>query len=155
MGKNYKFGVATIAASLFLIGCSTDSITESFSGDDDEQFSRSTLYLKDSSGAGVAGIPYSCNGGHADGNQLDTSGNTSSAGDMSVSYWPGYDVICTITPSGAPKLYLYDGNGPVTNPTQVDCTKFHGFIGDDGVAGSINNASSDTCRLRLLEVTIN
>ena len=111
--------------------------------------------MKDSSGTGVAGVSYNCGEGNvADGEPLITSGATTGAGGMAVSYWPGYDLICTITPVGAPALYLYDANGPINN-AQVDCTSFHGFTGEDGVAGSINNASSDTCRLRLLQVTIN
>ena len=154
---NKKFLKVTMAALLgmTLAGCDNESLVESIAGDEEEdQHSSSSLYLKDANGAGVVGISYSCFGGYVSGDgdmesreKLITSGNTSSAGDMSISYWPGYEVECTITPVSAPELYLYNVNGPINN-AQVNCTSSGGFTGEDGHDGSINNASSDTCTIR-------
>ena len=151
MNKNFLKVTMVALLGMTLGGCDAESLL----GDDEEEFSRSTLYLKDSNGAGVAGVSYSCNGGDADGAQLNTAGSTSGTGNMPVNYWPGYDVICNITTNGAPELYLYDANGPITSPAQVSCNNFYGLVGEDGVAGSINNAPSDACNIRLMEVTIN
>lgn len=146
MGKNYKLGVAAMASTILLSGCDTESLLEDIVGDDGEEFSSSALYLKDSSGTGVADISYSCEGGYTDEGNLISSGTTSITGDMSISYWPGYDLMCTITPNDAPALYLYDANGPI-NDANVHCsTSSYGLTGDDG---SINNASTDTCYINL------
>ena len=132
-------------------GCSSvDELIEDYIGDDEDEYTSSALYLKDSNGNGVAGISYSCDGGFTDDGPLTTSGTTSSTGDMSISYWPGFDATCTINPINTTELYLYDANGAM-NDAQVSCTSFYGFTGEDGDDGSINNASSDTCSIRLIE----
>ena len=142
---NKFFFNVTMAALLGMIlgGCDTDSIIGE--DDDDIQTSNRTFYLKDSNGAGVTGIAYSCIGGSNDaGDLLVTSGNTASAGDMPIVYAPVSQIRCTLTPIDAPKLYLYDANGPM-NDVSVYCNSSNGFTGEDGHAGSINNAPSDTC----------
>jgi len=146
-----KIGLVFLSLSfVFLTGCSSvDELIEKFAPDDEDQFSSSTLYLKDANSTGVAGIPYSCYGGYTSDGNLTTSGTTSNTGDISISYWPGYDAECTITPIDAPELYLYDANGPL-NDAEVRCTSFYGFTGEDGDDGSINNASSDTCTIKLI-----
>ena len=141
-----------------LAGCDSESLVDSIAGDDSaDQYSQSTLYLKDANGAGVAGISYSCFGGYAgddddnieNGNKLITSGNTPVNGDIPVSYWPGYDLQCTFTTVDAPTLYLYGPSGPINN-AQVNCSSSVGFTGEDGYPGSINNAPSDTCYVTIV-----
>ena len=132
-------------------GCSSvDELIEDYIGDDEDQYTSSTMYLKDSSGSSVAGIEYNCNGGFTSDGELTTSGTTISTGDMPIDYWPGYGLTCTITFVDAPDLYLYDANGPL-NDVQLHCNSFideyYYFTGENGHDGSINNASSDTCQI--------
>ncbi len=152
---NKIFLKVTMAALLGMTlgGCSAvDDLIEEYASDDGEEFSHSTLYLKDSIAAGVAGVSYSCDGGYTDDGPLTTSGTTSSTGDVSISYWPGYDLTCIIYPIDAPELYLYDANGPINN-AEVVCTDSNGLTGEDGNDGSINNAPTDTCTIRLIELS--
>ncbi len=135
---NNIFLKVTMAALLGMTlgGCDTESLL----GDDEEEFSRTTLYLKDSSGAGVAGIQYSCSGGEAEIGDISTSGNTPSTGAVDISYWPGYDASCSFTFDNVPKLYLFDTNGPI-NDIRMQCTP--GAPTEN--PGEIGNAPSGTC----------
>ncbi len=142
MKKSLFTGTMALLVAVGLTGCDVASLV----GDDAGEFSSSTLYLKDVNVDGVAGIAYSCDGGYTDDGPLITSGTTSTTGGMSASYWPGYDLQCTITPIDTPDLYLYDANGPINN-AQVDCDIFAGSIGQDG---AINNEPTDTCTIRLM-----
>lgn len=147
-----KIRLLTLGLSIVLFtGCGAvdDLINEYIDNEDGEEFSRTTLYLKDSNGTGVAGISYDCDDGsyYDDNIPLNTPGNTPSTGDFPVSYWPTYGAHCTITPIDAPALYLYDASGPLNN-VQVSCTSSsYQFTGEDGNDGSINNAPSGTCYL--------
>lgn len=130
-------------------GCSSvDELIEDYVGDDEDQYTSSMIYLKDSSSTGVAGIEYNCDGGFTSDGELTTSGTTTSTGNMPIDYWPGYDLKCTIAFVDASDLYLYDANGPI-NDVQLHCNSFideyYYFTGENGYDGSINNASSDTC----------
>ncbi len=135
---NKIFLKVTMAALLGMTlgGCDTESLL----GDDEEEFSRTTLYLKDSSGAGVAGIQYSCSGGEAEIGDISTSGNTPSTGAVAISYWPGYDVSCKFTFDNVPKLYLFGTNGPI-NDIRMQCTP--GTSTEN--PGEIGNSPSGTC----------
>ena len=132
MNKNFLKVTMAALLGMTLGGCDT--------GDDKEEFSRTTLYLKDSSGAGVAGIQYSWSGGEAEIGDISTSGNTPSTGEVAISYWPGYDASCSFTFDNVPQLYLFGTNGPI-NDIRMQCT--------DGVSGvnpgALNNAPSGTC----------
>ena len=152
---NKVFFNITIAALLGITlgGCDTDSFIDP--GNDEAEFSRTVVYLKDANGAGVAGIAYSCQEGMTSTEgDITTSGTTSVTGDMSVSYWPGSYLECIITTNAAPELYLYTANGPLNN-IYVGCTGpgsspgNNGFTGEDGHDGSINNEPNDTCSLQL------
>lgn len=142
--KKVTIGAMALTAGLLLTGCDVSSLA----GGDDETAPSTTLYLKDMGGTGVAGIAYSCDGGYDNDGPLITSGTTSSTGAMSTSYWPGYGFTCTLTLSNTVALFLHDANGPL-NDVQVNCTSSsYQFTGEDGVDGSINNASSGTCTLK-------
>lgn len=141
MKKSLLRGNIALIAAIGLTGCGVESLV----GDDDGEFSSSALYLKDVQGVGVAGISYSCDGGYTNDGPLTTSGTTTTTGGMTVSYWPGYDLMCTITPVDAPDLYLYSANGPINN-AQVDCNVNDGSIGQDG---AIYNEPTDTCTITL------
>ena len=146
MTTKMKFMALGLSMALFT-GCSSvEDLIEDYIGDDEDQYSSSALYLKDSSGAGVAGIEYSCDGGYTSEGDLTTSGTTSSSGDMIVDYWPGYDLQCTITPIDAPELYLHDVNGPINDATS-SCASYNGSTGEDG---AIHNLSTDTCTLTIV-----
>lgn len=139
--KKIIIGSMILTAGLLFTGCSAESLI----GDDEDQFTSSALYLKDSQGVGVEGISYSCDGGYTSDGDLITSGSTSITGEMAVDYWPGYDLMCTITPINAPALYLYDIDGPISN-ADVQCDSYNGIIGEDG---AIYNNSTDECTIFL------
>ena len=131
--------IATILG-MTLGGCDTESIIRDIAGDEDEEFSRATVYLRDSNGTGVADIAYSCSGGTSDNGDLSTAGNTPSTGDVAVAYWPGYDVSCTFTFDNVPKLYLFDDNGPI-NDVRMHCIPGASIENPS----ELGNAPSGTC----------
>jgi len=144
MTTKMKLMALGLSMALFT-GCSSvEELIEDYI-DDEEQYSSSAIYLKDSSGTGVAGIDYSCDGGYTSDGDLTTSGSTTDTGDMLVDYWPSYGFSCNITLIDAPELYLYDVNGPI-NDAQVNCASYNGLTGEDG---AINNEPFDTCTIRL------
>ena len=154
MNKIFLNVTMTALLGITLGGCNTESLVDDYidPGNDEAAFSRTTVYLKDANGTGVAGITYSCQEGMTSTEgDITTSGTTPATGDMPVAYWPGSSAECIIITNAAPELYLYTANGPL-NDIFVNCTGpgSDSFTGEDGHDGSINNKPNDTCSLQLI-----